>query len=38
MTSFNQPPFVNKGGAAKAYKLFGHDLNKILFELNETLT
>ena len=37
MTSFNQPPFVNKGGAAKAYKLFGHDLNKILFELNETL-
>lgn len=38
MTSFNQPPFSNKGGAAKAYKLFGHDLNKILFELNETLT
>lgn len=37
MTSFNQPPFVNKGGASKAYNIFGHDLNKILYELNERL-
>lgn len=37
MTSFNEPPFVNKGGAAKAYNIFGHDLNRILFELNEKL-
>lgn len=38
MSSFNQPPFVNKGGAAKAYKLFGNELNKILFELNDVLS
>lgn len=37
MMSFNQPPFVNKGGAAKAYNLFGPDLNKIMYELNEKL-
>lgn len=37
MTSFNQPPFVNKGGASKAYNIFGHDLNRILFELNDKL-
>lgn len=37
MTSFNEPPFVNKGGAAKAYNIFGHDLNRILFEMNEKL-
>ncbi len=37
MTSFNQPPFVNKGGASKAYNIFGHDLNKILYEINEKL-
>lgn len=37
MTSFNQPPFVNKGGASKAYNIFGHDLNKILYEINERL-
>lgn len=37
MLSFNQPPFVNKGGAAKAYNIFGPDLNRILYELNEKL-
>lgn len=38
MISFNQPPFINKGGASKAYNLFGHDLNRFLYELNEKLT
>jgi len=37
MISFNEPPFVNKGGAAKAYNIFGPDLNRILYELNEKL-
>lgn len=37
MISFNNPPFINKGGAAKAYNIFGHDLNKIMYELNEKL-
>lgn len=37
MLSFNNPPFVNKGGAAKAYNIFGPDLNRILYELNEKL-
>jgi len=37
MVSFNQPPFVNKGGAEQAYTIFGPDLNRILFELNEKL-
>jgi type I restriction enzyme R subunit len=37
MMSFNDPPFVNKGGAARAYNLFSTDLNKILSDLNERL-
>lgn len=37
MLSFNNPPFVNKGGAAKAYNIFGPDLNRILYEMNEKL-
>lgn len=37
MLSFNSPPFITKGGAAKAYNIFGPDLNRILFELNEKL-
>lgn len=37
MLSFNQPPFVNKGGAAKAYNIFGPELNRIMFEFNEKL-
>lgn len=37
MLSFNQPPFVSKGGAAKAYNLFGPDLNRIMYEFNEQL-
>lgn len=37
MMSFNNAPFANKGGASKAYKLFGPDLNRIMYELNEKL-
>lgn len=37
MLSFNNPPFINKGGASKAYNIFGQDLNRILYELNEKL-
>ena len=37
MLSFNEPPFVSKGGAAKAYNLFGPDLNRIMYEFNEKL-
>ncbi len=37
MLSFNQPPFVNRGGAAKAYNIFGPDLNRVMYELNEKL-
>lgn len=35
MTSFNEPPFVNKGGATKAFNIFGPDLNRILHEFND---
>lgn len=34
---FELTPFAQKGGAAKAYTLFGNDLNKILEQLNEAL-
>ena len=34
---FELSPFYEKGGALKAYGLFGNDLNKILEELNEVL-
>lgn len=38
MLSFNEPPFSkSKGGAAKAYNLFGPDLNRIMYEFNEKL-
>jgi hypothetical protein len=37
MLSFNQPPFVSKGGAARAYNIFGPDLNRIMYEFNEKL-
>ncbi|HMS64075.1 MAG TPA: type I restriction-modification enzyme R subunit C-terminal domain-containing protein [Ignavibacteria bacterium] len=37
MISFNDPPFISKGGASKAYKIFGPDLNRIMYELNEKL-
>ncbi len=37
MMSFNDPPFINKGGAARAYNLFSTDLNKILLDMNERL-
>lgn len=34
---FEFAPFVQKGGTAKVYKLFGQELNEILEELNERL-
>ena len=37
MDDFEYAPFHEKGGAVKAYKLFGDDLNKVLNELNEVL-
>lgn len=37
MISFNNPPFASKGGASKAYNLFGPDLNRIIYEFNEKL-
>ena len=36
--AFELSPFNQKGGAVKAYQLFGQDLNKILEELNTVLT
>jgi type I restriction enzyme R subunit len=35
---FENVPFNQKGGAVKAYQLFGQELNKILEELNTVLT
>jgi len=37
MEDFQYPPFHEKGGAMKAYNLFGEELNKILEELNKVL-
>jgi len=37
MTDFDQTPFAQKGGAGKAYQLFGNELDKLLIELNEVL-
>ena len=37
MDDFELTPFAGKGGAVKAYQVFGDDLNKILAELNEVL-
>lgn len=34
---FEYAPFHEKGGAVKAYNLFGDELNKVLEELNEVL-
>jgi type I restriction enzyme R subunit len=34
---FEYVPFADKGGAVKAYQLFGDELNKILNELAEQL-
>ena len=36
--AFELSPFNQKGGAVKAYQLFGQELNKILEELNMVLT
>ncbi len=36
--AFELSPFNQKGGAVKAYQLFGQQLNKILQELNTVLT
>jgi type I restriction enzyme R subunit len=37
MDDFENVPFNQKGGAVKAYQLFGQELNKILEELNMVL-
>lgn len=37
MDDFELTPFAGRGGAVKAYQVFGDDLNKILAELNEVL-
>jgi len=37
MDDFENVPFNQKGGAIKAYQLFGQELNKILEELNTVL-
>lgn len=37
MDDFEYSPFHDKGGAVKAYKIFGDKLNTILEELNEVL-
>jgi type I restriction enzyme R subunit len=37
MGDFEYAPFYEKGGALKAYQVFGDDLNKTLEELNEVL-
>jgi type I restriction enzyme R subunit len=37
MNDFENVPFNQKGGAIKAYKLFGSELNVILKELNKVL-
>ena len=34
---FEYAPFYEKGGAVKAYQVFGDELNKVLEELNEVL-
>jgi type I restriction enzyme R subunit len=38
MEDFDNVPFNQKGGAIKAYQLFGKELNKTLEELNTVLT
>jgi type I restriction enzyme R subunit len=38
MDDFDNVPFNQKGGAIKAYQLFGKELNKTLEELNAVLT
>ena len=37
MDDFELAPFYEKGGAIKAYKLFGQELDRVLEELNEVL-
>ena len=37
MDDFEYAPFYEKGGAVKAYQVFGEELNKVLEELNEVL-
>jgi type I restriction enzyme R subunit len=37
MDDFEFAPFIQKGGTAKVYQLFGQELNEILEELNERL-
>ena len=37
LDDFDYPPFKQKGGSMKMYQLFGHDINKIISELNRRL-
>ena len=37
MDDFELAPFYEKGGAIKAYHVFGQELDKVLEELNEVL-
>jgi len=37
MDDFELAPFYEKGGAIKAYQIFGQELDKVLEELNEAL-
>jgi len=37
MDDFENVPFQEKGGAYKAYQIFGDDFNKILTDMNEVL-
>ena len=37
MDDFELSPFYERGGAMKAYQLFGTKLNNVLAELNEAL-
>ena len=37
MEHFELAPFHEKGGAVRAYQVFGDELKKVLVELNEVL-
>ena len=37
MDDFEYPPFYEKGGAVRAYEVFGNEFNNVLEELNEVL-
>jgi len=37
LDDFDYAPFKQKGGSMKMYQLFGHDIDKIISELNRRL-